>query len=127
VEVRNAVLDEQTDEVEPTNGEFTLGRLEDGAIYTISVYETMGLRRVGEDSPEVVVERLQLREVAVKRGHVSRPYTPERSDLEYFACERHGHGEVVGEVREQCSRAITSSRVLYSPWGKMSPVSINTT
>jgi hypothetical protein len=43
------------------------------------------------DSPEVIVERLQLREVAVKRGHVSRPYTPERSDLEYFACERHGH------------------------------------
>ena len=83
--------------------------------------------RCVENSPEIVVECLQLREVAVKRGHVPRPYTPERSDLENLACERHGHGGVVGDVRERCLREITRSRVLYSPWGKMSPVSINTT
>ena len=33
MEVGNAVLDEETDKVEPTDGEFTLRGRKDGAIY----------------------------------------------------------------------------------------------
>ena len=43
------------------------------------------------DSPVVIVERLQLRKIAVERGHRFRPYAPERPNLENFPwCDSSG-------------------------------------
>ena len=66
VEVRDAVLREEPDEVEAADGELARGGREGAGV--------------------VVVEGLELGEVAVEGGDVSCPYTPERADFQYFAC-----------------------------------------
>ena len=66
VEVGDAVLREETDEVEPADGVFA--------------------RRGREGAGVVVVERLQLGEVAVEGGDVACADRPDGADFEDFAC-----------------------------------------
>lgn len=71
MEVSYAVLNEQADEIESADGEFAFRLREDGAIVQIcrgKVIETRAVAAVviGRYSPEIVVECLELREIAVK-------------------------------------------------------------
>ncbi len=61
MEIGDAVLDEQADEIETAYGEFTLGVREDGTVQSVSIYEQRteqwwGCRK--SNSPVVIVECL---------------------------------------------------------------------
>jgi hypothetical protein len=82
VEVGDAVLREESDEVEALDRVLAWGGWEDRA----STGSTIASMSESKGSPIIPVEGLKLGEVTVKRRHVFGPYTPEGSDLKYFAC-----------------------------------------
>jgi hypothetical protein len=48
--------------------------------------ETGAVSKGWDDSPVVIVERLQLRKVAVERRNRLGPYAPECPNFEYLSC-----------------------------------------
>ena len=107
MEVGDAVLCEEADEVQTTEGVFARRWREYGAEEGVKSRCGSYFGALWPIIPVVVVKCEELREIAVERGDILRSYTPERADFEDVTCK--GHQLVFGLKAGRVRMSLTSN------------------